>query len=341
MVHVSEDQVIQFSIDEVKMEGVQQLTKGKSALPSQTNQAQPFAKITSRKASPRGFSINKPPKIQIGGDLPKQYGLCKTEKNRKAEGLEMRSDRECENGPDDTSNSREMETQTAAIFAHTRRRRLISEIDPDDDALDLDLPPVTVAPGKALKGSDQVGGDNDDVAYKVNIFEVSDRGTFLDLGQVPKLGKGPSGPVVKAAHKATKGRLRKARLPMDDSPSPARGPEWAEDLVRVGDINGPAHCSVPMKETVQALVSAKSELEEEEQCFEIKRRPPPSLPKGKNVARNRGRLSQVVAAFEAGLSISHSAPPPQEQEKECAQGRMSQEKLQVEEASHKWPQEDQ
>ncbi|CAL1370451.1 unnamed protein product [Linum trigynum] len=98
----------------------------------------------------------------------------------------------------------------------------------------------------------------------------------------------------------TKGRLRKDRPPMEESSPPTRDPEWEEGLDRVGEFNGPTHYSVPMKETVQALVSVESESDEEDQCFEIKRRPPSSLPKGKSVATPRGRVCQVVAAFRLG-----------------------------------------
>ncbi|CAL1378175.1 unnamed protein product [Linum trigynum] len=111
---------------------------------------------------------------------------------------------------------------------------------------------------------------------------------------------------------------RKARLEEGGASLPGGGARRA----RAG---GPAHTawledagperkarkSGPQSEEVRAMVSADSESEDEAHCFEIKKR----APFKRNTepgANSKGRVCQVVAAFEAGLTINSEKTPAME-----------------------------
>ncbi|CAL1401361.1 unnamed protein product [Linum trigynum] len=65
---------------------------------------------------------------------------------------------------------------------------------------------------------------------------------------------------------------------------------------------------------VKDLVSANSDSEEENHCFEIKKRISSSTPKEAS-AITKGRVNLVVAAFAAGLSINSMKQPISQEQK--------------------------
>ncbi|CAL1408298.1 unnamed protein product [Linum trigynum] len=124
------------------------------------------------------------------------------------------------------------------------------------------------------------------------------------------LGDSPAQAKVRPPHPKRKGKLRNAQGkaggadPLSDGPKKSGGGE----LKRGGPVglagpSGQLQDSAPPVEFVKALVSADSDSEDENQCFEIKKRAPSSAPEGQSAAV-KGRVSQVVAAFETGLTIN-------------------------------------
>ncbi|CAL1388084.1 unnamed protein product [Linum trigynum] len=225
-----------------------------------------------------------------------------------------------------TAGSSDMGKQSHNTFVLTRRRRLILEADLDDDALEIDRPPIAEETGGRKLGPMQ-GGDGGvegvlgtaaaAVAGRVQLTGVVRSGGMgqAEVGRALKLGDGPARPRLDAANAGKKGRLRKAGPPKKVSPSPMRGPVGEVGMQRAGVPIGPAKGSGPSEGKIRALVLADSDSEEEAQCFEIKRRPSTAKMTNHNIAIPRGHVNQVVAAFEAGMDITDDQEPvlqPQE-----------------------------
>ncbi|CAL1376886.1 unnamed protein product [Linum trigynum] len=250
-------------------------------------------KIPIKKASPRGFAINKPARIQIGGRRLNRQG--------KLQEGDLVVDRNLSD--DHTSGPPETHGCATGVFAQARRRRLIFETDDEDDALNIDRaisPFQKERPHAGLqqnpvgeKASGQVlcptidCRPNQEVAeaHPVQHLAVGE----LDAGQGSRpaadsglnkeIGAGlplqrPGHHLQKLAHPVKKGSRRKAHATVGESSKrkgdwkrgSKAGPEQAKPVGCSG-LDGQALASVPIAEAVKALVSADSDSEEEVQCF--------------------------------------------------------------------------
>ncbi|CAI0436013.1 unnamed protein product [Linum tenue] len=271
----------------------------------------------SKSTSPRGFPVTKPPRLQLarGRNSRKlgQLGNKSETGGRDGEGDERRGlGVSCED-------PLELIDDSTGIIAATRRRRLILESDSDDDALTIDKPPPVTDLGPAgVQGSGSKAPLQDNWTSGVigPVGEqVTGQGDGPVAGEKPTPGKGSAkkGRVGQKQHQARppkKSNSRKAKGEGGRGGSRKGGPNGLKaDQVgpmELGGAEGQPHGLAPKAELIKALVSENSDSEEDHQCFEIKRRGPSSK---SNVldAPAPGRVSQVVAAFEAGLIINSGA----------------------------------
>ncbi|CAL1406517.1 unnamed protein product [Linum trigynum] len=253
-----------------KAEFTSQLDREAANPPNNPTGIQEPSKITIKKSSPRGFAINKPARIQIGGkkiEPPRQEnpnaGLQQNPVGEEASGPVL--------GP--TSNCRPNQVE---IEAHPLQHLAVGEVGVGQGGC-----PAAVT---GLKKETGAG------------LPMQRSGHHLQ----------------KLAHPVKKENRRKAQATVGESSKRTgdskrgskAGPEQAKPVGCSG-LDGEAPASVPSTEAVKALVSADSESEEEVQCFEIKKRLP-AHPK-ELINTPRGHVSQMVAAFEAGLAINSGA----------------------------------
>ncbi|CAL1412429.1 unnamed protein product [Linum trigynum] len=135
-----------------KFEAAPLLATGRSSVASNPSQAQGLRISPSKKTSPRGFSLNKPPQIQLGGGKLKRQGKRGTEderNNRNMHGDDQSED--CGSVGDPIAVPPELDDHPSGVLAQTRRRLLILETDSDDDALAVDQVPKPTDTGPAKK----------------------------------------------------------------------------------------------------------------------------------------------------------------------------------------------
>ncbi|CAL1411944.1 unnamed protein product [Linum trigynum] len=295
-----------------KAEVIPQLDREESGPSSNPTGIQDERKVPNKKASPRGFAINKPARIQIGGRRLNRQG--------KLQEGDLVVDRNLSD--DHTSGPPELHGCATGVLAQARRRRLILETDDEDDALDIDnanSPIQKERPQAGLKqnpAGEKASGQglcptNDCRPNQEGGRPAADSGPSQEIGAAPPL-KRPTNRLQKLAHPVKKGNRRKAQTNVGDSSHRKGGPKrgskaGSEQAKPVGcsALDGQALASVPSAEVVKALVSADSDFEEEAQCFEIKKRLPAHLKEPNTTTR--GHVSQVVVAFEAGLTINSGA----------------------------------
>ncbi|CAL1379173.1 unnamed protein product [Linum trigynum] len=122
---------------------------GRSLPASNPSQVKGLRTSPSKKTSPRGFSLNKPPLIHLGGGRIKRQGKHGIEEERNIQGVEVSKDRGFLG--DLISITPELNEDSSGILAHTRRCRLILETDYDDDAVEIDKVPKATDMGPARK----------------------------------------------------------------------------------------------------------------------------------------------------------------------------------------------
>ncbi|CAL1401362.1 unnamed protein product [Linum trigynum] len=75
------------------LEAAPQRALGGSEPAGKPSQVKGLRKSPSKKVSPRGFPLSKPPRIQLGGGRSKRQGKCVTEDESKMQGDELSEDR--------------------------------------------------------------------------------------------------------------------------------------------------------------------------------------------------------------------------------------------------------
>ncbi|CAL1408824.1 unnamed protein product [Linum trigynum] len=303
-----------------KLEEFPQTAMGNSFQDSKPKQEQGLKPAPSKTASPRGFPINKPPRIQLGRGRNKKQGQGGNKNDhcrQDADGSEVRISL---GGP--SAGQSELKNNSPDILAETRRRRLILESDSDDDSLAIDRAPKANGPGPAkVRGpvtklplqnregwagvntrplGEMIDGRGDGPATKTEIIKGQGTAQNSQASHCPK---------PQQARPTRRGKLRKAQ----GAEGLARrngGPKTVKEVqsgpAELGGAVGQPQESAPKATVIKALVSDNSESEEDNQCFEIKRRGPSSRTTEIST-HSKGRVSQVVAAFEAGLTINSEA----------------------------------
>ncbi|CAL1363030.1 unnamed protein product [Linum trigynum] len=295
--------------------------KGGSGQPDPRLQPPEVPKLSSGTASPRGFIVKKSPKVQIGGgrgkrNMSRGKETKKPEQSRMPGGQKMVS---CGEGGDGQT-----------MFEQTRRRRIILEADPDDDALEFEQQPPAEGDSGERKLGPMEGGEGGMVeghrpagaveVGRTQVGNVAGPGVVdqTEMGRVITLEDGPGHPTPNVAKAGPKSRLRKAGPPKTSaqagplkkaSSRPRRGPGADNGGKRAAVPHDQAKGSGPKGEIIRALVLAESDSEEEAPCFEIKRRPPKVQKMNQSMDIPTGQVSQVVAAFEAGMDITVDQEP--------------------------------
>ncbi|CAL1395731.1 unnamed protein product [Linum trigynum] len=188
---------------------------GKSVQDSNPEQEQERKPAPAKATSPRGFPINKPPRIQLGRGRNKKQrqggnknGHCRLD----ADGSKGRISL---GGP--SAGQAELKNNSPDILIETRRRRLILESDSDDDSLAIDRVPKMNGPGPAkVRGPDsKLPLQNREGWARVNTRPVGDMMDGRDDGPATEAGliqgQAANGPKSQQARPNKRGKLRKAQ----------------------------------------------------------------------------------------------------------------------------------
>ncbi|CAL1400385.1 unnamed protein product [Linum trigynum] len=294
---------------------------GSRALGDQpAHQGQGSGKMPSDRGSPRGFLLNRSPKIRLGSGRLKQQG----KRGQKKTGADAAACSQSVAAPRPCSVPPPGGEQPNAIWEETRRRRLILDNDSDDDMADgipMAAPEALLQPEQVMTSADPVVFSLPKETVAVKPLKKGTRRGKQQPVQKPSTNQAGGAAIdggpqrVSSGGKRTlrKGKARAAEQVQGGRDSPqgkANLAVYEDDVVPSAAAEG-SHPRIAMVKTGEGAVvaSGSEESGDDNHCFIIRKRSPRAALTMAEVS-TKGRVGQVVAAFEAGLSIEDEIGEP-------------------------------
>ncbi|CAL1390753.1 unnamed protein product [Linum trigynum] len=195
------------------------------------------------------------------------------------------------------------DTPIAEVREQSRRRRLILEADPDDDKLDLVEPKVQKAVLRDPPTVDLVGSKVNKPAWRPSRTRMAPPDDEADTTLAPTLKPRPIGRRKLRQNPTVQGGCSgSVCMANQDEEAVGAGSVTSSVPVIVEVTRLPISIEVAMEESQVELGLEDSHSEDEPQRFEIMKRL--LIPKANTLRfTSKNRVSQVVAAFESGLTI--------------------------------------